>query len=213
MDEQLLNAYIDGELDETTTRVVKQSLLADSSARAYVESVKQINRLSRVALDAAVCDMPLPPALENRVPESRVGTPRKIPNRQGYFALAASVALLAVGYAGGFITAENRFQERILALHESRNQSLMELSKALGNVLEYTPSGTSVHWESEKHNASADLTPLRTLQTSDQRYCREFQEIRIVADKREERRGISCRHGKENWQTRLLIQGSEKAVF
>ena len=80
-------------------------------------------------------------------------------------------------------------------------------------MLEFTQSGTSVIWKSETHDVSAEMLPLRTLKTPDNRYCREFQEVLLIDGVREMRHGLSCRVGEKQWETRMILPNEHSNSF
>jgi len=51
---RLLNAYIDGELDERSHREVEDILRLDPDASRYIVQVKKLNALTRISLDAGL---------------------------------------------------------------------------------------------------------------------------------------------------------------
>ena len=118
-----------------------------------------------------------------------------------------------MGYGAGLFTAERQFTQQLALAEAVRSQALNEVEKTLNRVLEHSPSGQAVDWRSEQYDVSAQLIPIRTFKTANQGYCREFEEIVIINGEREERRGLSCRTGKENWESRLLVPEGGQAIF
>ena len=215
IDETVLNAYIDGELPERQMQQLQQELNNDEVASDYVRNSRKLNRLGRAALDSAA-EQPISPELRsvlNKLKESDTRQKREVFSNHPYFAVAASLILMVVGYSMGFLSAERGFQQQILAMDRVREYARNEVRAEMNRVLEHTPSGTSVNWKSEAHNVSAELLPIRTLKTPDQRYCREFQEILLIDGVQETRHGLSCRIGKEKWETRMILPNENKAIF
>lgn len=211
-----LNAYIDDEMDQQQRLDMQRAVPADAVASRYVEDMQSIQRLLGATLDDAGHQ---PPSKELKRTLLRLKAGRNSRRRstsiwgQPALAMAAGLALLGIGFGTGLFTANQQFERRISALEDVRSQALNEVGLALNRVLEHSPSGQAVAWRSEHHDASAELTPIRTLKTSDQRYCREYRETLVINGEREERRGLSCRIGKEQWERRLIIPPTAKALF
>lgn len=203
-----LNAYLDGELDGDEPDRVERWIREDPEAAACLELLRGVDSRCREALDGAF-HRPVDPGLGATLEQIRQRQEGTVPvpdHRGGTWwrplgALAAGVLLLAVGYGLGVTTTTSRFDARLAAAEASR----AEARSALARALEYTPSGTTVNWASSRYNASAELQPVRTLKMGDDRYCREYRETLVIDGVREERRGLSCRLGRERWQTRLII--------
>lgn len=219
-DEAPLDAYIDGELDAEGIFRIEQRLLRDHAAADYVKQVRRLQALSRRHLQEAA-DRPITDdlaALLERI-RQKEESGRSGRNQQGWAwgrplaALAASLLILFLGYGMGVMITEGRFENRLVTMEQSRTASLAEIKAALNRVLEYNPSGTAVNWQSKRYNATAELVPIRTLKTGKDKYCREYREIVIIDGAREARRGLSCRLGKEQWQTRLLMPEKGKELF
>lgn len=206
IDEQLLNAFVDGELGPEQSAEIARRLEQDPVAANHVRIARRVDSLARAAV-SRIDDQELTASLSASLEALRnQGTQTKTqPWYRPYFAVAASLLVLAIGYGAGFFSAEYNFDRQLLAMEQARSQSLEEMKVELNRVLEYSPSGTPVNWQSENGRASAELLPIRTLQTADKLYCREFKEVLVIDGVREERRGLSCREGKEDWQTRLIL--------
>lgn len=70
----------------------------------------------------------------------------------------------------------------------------------VGQVLERAPTGTTVRWQDPDKAADYKVTPTKTYQRSDGRFCREYQ-TRIVIDGRvENAHGTACRNADGSWE-------------
>lgn len=215
LDEQLLNAYIDDELEPEQALEIERQLARDPVAGHYVKNARRLENLARAALhqvDDQRLSEGLSASLEavrrqdsSRAAHSFAGRP--------YLAIAASLVVLAIGYGAGFLTAERSLTQQMLAMEQARSKSLAEVQVALNHALEYSPSGEPVSWRSDSGHALAELLPIRTLRTQDQRFCREFREVVVIGGVREERHGLSCRVGKEDWRTRLILAGDQSELL
>lgn len=209
----LLNAYVDGELDKKQMDSVKLLLDNDLEAAQYVRSLRRVNSLSRAALSDALDTSSNQRRVEASLDAlrdaelSRPGKPSGV--HFSPYAIAASILMLAVGFGMGFVSSGYHLQQQMLASVTAREHSMLEIQTALNSTLEYTPSGKTVSWESKTGDYQAQLIPIRTLKTEDQRYCREYREIITINGQREVRQGLSCRVGKENWKKQMVLANNK----
>ncbi len=66
--------------------------------------------------------------------------------------------------------------------------------------LETTRSGITSNWANPDSGHSGTVTPTRTFQTADGRYCREFQGSVNIGGKTEQAYGKDCLHPDGSWQ-------------
>ena len=76
-------------------------------------------------------------------------------------------------------------------------------AQAQQRALEVTPTGTPVAWTNPDSGHQGTVTPVRTFQQADGRYCREFQNEVIIGGQPERGFGTACRMPDGSWQ----IQG------
>jgi surface antigen len=67
-------------------------------------------------------------------------------------------------------------------------------------ALERTPSGTTSSWHNPDTGHSGGLTPLRTWETADGGFCREFQQTVRVGGRSERAYGTACRQPDGSWR-------------
>jgi len=215
---RLLNAYIDGELDERSHREVEDILRLDPDASRYIVQVKKLNALTRISLDAGL-NTPgarsLQANLNERLDASLTRNVEKASNRRAvylektFFAVAASVLLLLAGYQLGSMSLESEVEKQLLTLESKRSASLAAMVGERNRVLEYLPSGQTSTWQSNDGFIQAELMPIRTLRTEENQYCREYRELISVQGKNESVHGISCRTGKAQWKTKFVMPNGE----
>ena len=66
--------------------------------------------------------------------------------------------------------------------------------------LETTPSGTTSNWTNPDNRNSGTFTPTRTYQTTNGRYCREFQGTVTIGGNTEKAFGTACRGPDGAWK-------------
>lgn len=103
MDDLTLMAYVDGELDSGRVLEVEAAMAATPGVRRRVRAFRNSSTLARSAFNEIVRE-PVPARLTQALSASASSTlPR--PGAQMFYALAASLALLAVGFgAGSYLT-------------------------------------------------------------------------------------------------------------
>ncbi len=68
------------------------------------------------------------------------------------------------------------------------------------NVFEVTPSQQTIAWQNPDYGTAYQVTPVRTFQANDGRYCREYQALATVGGRREQTYGTACRTPDGDWQ-------------
>lgn len=70
----------------------------------------------------------------------------------------------------------------------------------VGQVLEHAETGKVVQWTNPDNGARYAVTPVRTYQTQNGRYCREYTTTAVVAGETQEVHGNACRQPDGSWQ-------------
>ena len=183
----LINAFNDGQLNEKDSEAVRSLLAEDVQARSYLAELVELDRLLRSTFNRLE---------QQAVPARFHAMLRK--NRSHAFsryfvpaALAASL-LLVVVLVVRQDTIDHQMQEQL-------SQMRLEIASLKNQTLENTPSGEAVTWVAPVGQTRAEVTPLKTFRTKDNRFCREYEERLEDANGVEVRRGIACRTGKGLW--------------
>jgi hypothetical protein len=148
LNDELLSAYLDGELAPAQREQVAAALLQDAGARLRLERMQQADQALRAAMPATTNDH-FQAAMAAKISGSALAA-RSWQRTVLPWALAASLVGLTVGYvlprgdAGGFAQPDATWL----------------------NALNSTPSGTA---------SSTGVTPLLSFKTVDGRYCRLFR--------------------------------------
>jgi surface antigen len=130
--------------------------------------------------------------------------------KQGSGALIGSLAGGIIGSqfggsGGGSIVAAGIGAAAGAMIGGSIGQSLDERDKKLladttQTTLENSASGTTVKWKNPDSGNSGYITPIKTYQTDNGRYCREYSTKIIVGGKEENAYGKACRQPDGNWE-------------
>ena len=198
----IIAAFNDRELDASQNERVRQLIENDPEARRYLDELRRIDERLRSAF-AASADEPVPPHFHAMLRK----TSRK---RLGHYvapvALAASLALVAV-----LVIRQDAADE---LMREQLQHMRLEIASLRNQTLENVPSGAAASWvapasASRAGIARAQVKPLKTYRTEDNRFCREYEERVEDAYGIEVRRGIACRTGKADWSDLITQSGSK----
>ena len=70
----------------------------------------------------------------------------------------------------------------------------------INKTLESQPSGKPMTWKNPDSGNYGDVTPVRSYNSQQGQYCREFQQTIYVDGKREQGYGTACRQPDGSWQ-------------
>ncbi len=72
--------------------------------------------------------------------------------------------------------------------------------RCVGQILEHAPPREAIAWNNPDSGAAYQVTPVRTYQETDGRYCREYQTVIAIDGKPERSYGSACRQPDGSWQ-------------
>ncbi|MGD9507318.1 MAG: RT0821/Lpp0805 family surface protein [Geminicoccaceae bacterium] len=199
IDSATLVAYLDGELGHTAALRVEAALAGDPWLQQQLEALRRVDR----ALDAAfqpILDSPLPAlALTERPPMTTEGRPAPS-SRAMRLALAAGLAGLFVGFAGGQLSPT--------LVWEGEPPGVAAIQAQLPEVLETQLSGTTVAFNDRVKGVSGTVKPLTTFVNADGRYCRAFEAHVAENETNVSSRGVACRDREGRWVTRVQVNAA-----
>jgi len=70
----------------------------------------------------------------------------------------------------------------------------------IGQALEHAPDGRTIVWNNPANDAQYEMTPTRTVQVADNRYCREYTTTATVAGNPQQAYGRACRQPDGSWE-------------
>ncbi|PHS78599.1 MAG: hypothetical protein COB59_06330 [Rhodospirillaceae bacterium] len=219
LDESTLIAYVDGELDAATARMVENKLFSDTNATKYVEHLREIAALSRIVFNDTLHET-VPQALkdtilkgatvENTGSEANVVAfaPRPQTEWKKSLPMAAAVAclFLGLGVGGGYQYSQTSTGNalKLAAFTLQEDQSQMDM--ALNQALEVNMSGDTKTWANPDSHRSATFTPVRTYKDKSGTFCREYKkDVRVGDQESETTFGMACRDENGTWKTRYLL--------
>lgn len=196
IDDITLMAYVDGELDPKDCAEVEACLARDPALREEVQRLRESTAMVRAAFNH-VLHAPMPELTAVRRAQhsaNSLWTRWAMP-------LAASLAALLIGAAGGYYASSPRLEAVLEETRLAGSGEESRLEQVLSRALETQVSGTRVAWQ---NGGSGAIVPVRTFQTRSGQYCREFQVTRPAQAVPVSEGGIACRQSDGVWKVRLL---------
>lgn len=210
-DEAMLVAYVDGELDAATARRLEAAIAEDAEAQvqvrllrssataargAYAEILTEPvpDRLVRTIASGRECDKIIP--LRRREPK-----PERRPLARALLPMAASLLLVALGFAGG-IYANGPADEGLKLAAGTGGDAPFEA--ALGRALDEPALGQAQDYADETANLAGSVTVTREFAAGFGALCREFRHEIDRMGKRTGENGIACRRGDGGWEVLTL---------
>jgi len=213
IDAQRLSAYIDGELDDEAVRAVEKALAASPALRAELHAMQEADGLLRAAFAEP---------LREAIPEPLIGVVARgfaarrdaatggggggpSPARH-LLPIAASLAVLVIGAASGYFSAEFRVDREIARLNALRAEDRSLVERIVNQALETQISGTPVEWRNPDSGSRGTVTPVRTYRSESGKWCREYTLTTVADDgSARRRRAIACREADGKWKKRAEL--------
>jgi surface antigen len=107
--------------------------------------------------------------------------------------LAASILAAAVVGGGTILLAEHRAEQTAARLLATFADDQKLRLAAFAEALDRSISGQSVAWRNPASGSTGTVTPLRTFQAADGRWCREYRQELELAGGRRRVTGVACR--------------------
>lgn len=212
--DEVLMAYVDGELDQATSAKVAGAIAEDAALMERVEIYRMTRAPVQQTFDRVLRE-PIPRHLIDLVrgnasagqrpgsaPRGSV-TPfaRQMPRQRGgslststYLRMAASVAFLALAGAGGWLL-HPLIGSGPIGSQTIARESAPTWAVALQSALETASSGTSVS-VANQDRAAGSVKVVSTFHSRDQRYCRQFS---MDLDRSGTFDGVACRAAGSEW--------------
>ena len=219
LDESTLIAYVDGELDAATARMVENKLLSDPNATKYVEHLREIAALSRIVFNDTLHES-VPQALKDTIFQGTTSedagsdgnvvafAPRTQTEWKKALPMAAAVAclFLGLGVGGGYQYSQTSTGNAMKLAAFTLQQDQSQMDQALNHALEVNMSGDTQTWVNPDSHRTATFTPVRTYKDKTGSFCREYKkDVRLGEQPSETTFGLACREDNGNWKTRYLI--------
>ena len=210
--EELLLAYLDGELEGAELARAEQLIKGDAEARAFVERHRMLGDQLRQAFQTPMEEevperllQPFAEQTEERTSETVVAFPanrrQAAPRRWTELAMAASIALCVGGVVGLSLDLGPGGLESSRPLHVA---GAIDREGRLHQVLEQTASFETVSWsDGQAHEATA--IPLMSFRTEDGQFCREYEMLVSFQGSVSSTIAIACRGADQGWTDEILV--------
>lgn len=211
-DDETLVAYVDGELDEAAARRVEAAIGQDPKLAETVRALREGAAALRAAFAGPV-HHDVPDRLRETVDVGFAARRRDGGDRTGYHrpvlaAMAASLAIMAIGIGAAYVFLESQVERRLARLEAAREADRDIIQAAVAMALEKHLSGVPATWQNPQSGSHGQVEPVRTFRSAGGQWCREYvvtADLRSSARQEEVRRAIACRDDAGQWRTRLEL--------
>ena len=202
--EELLVAYVDGELEASEMRRIEQLLEEDAELRETVRELRESTAGLRSAYQAAL-DEPIPARIYESIDRS-IGTLESGAGRSPVWqiALAAAAAVL-LALPSGYWIADQQWESRLEQQAVQQSAEREARLAALHQSLEAQISGETTEWQNPDSGALGEVTPVRTFKSASGQWCREYETRTEHAGGLDIERGIACRGASGQWRRRVVL--------
>jgi len=197
-DDITLSAYVDGELDAESMRAVEAFIESNAEARSYVINAMRISARLRGELNHV---------LHEPVPEHLVDTIMSQPETKGrqsglfqpLWCMAASVVLILLGFAAGWLIPANPGEQAFTL----PTPFPAGYNRVVQDAMEYNLSGAPRQWQSPENEAVVVVTPVKTYRDQNGQYLREFRMEVSTPTQTRQVNGLALRQ-KGVWETKAV---------
>lgn len=201
IDDTTLIAYVDGELDPTTTEEVEAELERSPELRRVVSELRESTALVRAAYNHVMYE-PLPALPRPSLDEA--GARRLGASGSGWgMLLAASLAALVIGGVSGHLSTRYTIESELGRAQLARATQEAAVQQVFMRALEKSLSGTTVSWRDPDGQDRLEVTPVRTFRVKSGQFCRQFERTQVVQGVARSDQGIACREAGGYWRTRM----------
>ena len=211
LSDEMLIAYVDGELPPEQIRDVEALVAADAELAASVEAFRAGSSVLRGAFNEPL-HAPVPERLTKLFEEAPAPVAQSSSWRwlsgPAVAPIAASVMALVVGLGGAFVFSDWQVERKIARLEALRAADRQMLTETVNLALETHVSGKLATWQNPDSGSYGTVEPVRTFRASSGQWCREYiQTVEMVTESflPMKRRAIACRDPDGQWQTRVEI--------
>jgi len=203
-------AFVDDELPDSERRAVAAAIAADPAAEAAVSLMRSSATAARAAYQPLL-SAPLPArltALFDETPATRPVPVSRLPQRLrtarvAPLALAASLAALLLGLAGGYWLSE--LDRPLRPASSDRTDSVApQFNALLYQALDHGHAGDTFDYAAPEGAAKGRVTIIGELPTRSGLSCREFRHVGERSGAPLVEAGIACRNPGGGWETIIL---------
>jgi len=210
VDDSLLVAYVDGELDGTTCAEVEAQIAQSAELQQMVNLLRQSTSAIRVAFDdtlyGPIPELTPPPEVFHWRHNLRERITTWL-----HLLRPAVIPISAVALIAGVVLGRSWFLGAPPPADLAQAVDQRVITDTLIKALEFNTSGSVNRWRSGV--ASGFIKPLRTFVTKDGRFCREFEQSSgktqgsLLLEK-----GLACRNNTGEWQVLVRYPIQSRAI-
>ena len=215
INDEILAAYVDGELGDAAARDVELAIERDPELAETVRALRESSAALRAAFAGPLHEeVPghLTDAVNAGFAKRRASTRGDWYRRPALAAMAASILVLAVGLGGAFVFFERQVETRLARLEAAQATDRALIHSAIATALEKNVSGVPAAWHNPESGSRGQVAPVRTFRSVGGQWCREYvleANLKSGVAEREVRRAIACRDPRGRWKTRVeMTSGS-----
>jgi len=217
-DDAMLVAYVDGELDAATARRLENAIAEDPAAQASIRLLRESASAARGAF-VEILETPVPAALVDRLRSGASADRSRNPDAtrpqmggdnvvslsrnpslaRRLLPLAASLLLVALGFAGGLI-AERGGNGGLFRPASGPAAGYPAFEKALRDALAADRIGARLDYRDAANAAAGSITLTGSFTAGFGASCREFRHERERMGTISVENGIACRRGDDGWE-------------
>jgi surface antigen len=186
---ELINKYLDGELNKSKAQEVEKMISLDKDLQIYLESIMRLDGLLNTIFEI--------PKDESNTQHLTSSIPQKKIEFFKYFSAVNWIQPMAIAASVAAVMVINNFMFTVkgIDLTDIERQIVMIRYNALENKL----SNESLSWNDETKKFSVIVTPVKTYKTDKGTFCREYKEVINKQGDITSRKGLACREKKNFW--------------
>jgi hypothetical protein len=210
---EILVAFVDRELPADQMAAVEAALAHDAAARDIVYKLRVSAQIAKsVSIDALREPLPLhlvkaARGISRAKPAPTIDATARRSSSRWLLPLAASIAALAIGlaggylfrdFSGGYVRAEATSVDPLAANYEATLQGSLDSGAVAGQSFTYDGPGVG----------QGKITLGRSFTTSNNRACREFSREEVRGTSRSGGDGLACRGPDGGWSIMFFHRAS-----
>jgi len=199
INETLLSAYLDGELDATAMSEADLLLEKDETAKEYVLETVRTTAFLRANMKDILHEES-PKRLLDALDKSKNSKSGRIPEFPSLMRVAAILILGVLGFGSGVLL-ERSTVERFPVSFDPLPAAYCQV---VDDALEYNLSGTPQKWRAPGGMVDVTVTPVKTYRDKNGVYYREYHMEIASGTDRSKIKGLAYRKLKGEWETKTL---------
>jgi surface antigen len=159
------------------------------------------SRLSRCVATVLLVALAFPALSCQTLADTTSDNPKAVLGSLGVAAAGAGIAAIA-GASSGWIVAAGLAGGLLGGAigHRLDNQDKQMAAEAAARAFETNRTGQTAAWKNPDSGNQGTITPTKTYQAGDGKYCREYRQEVIIGGEKQQAYGTACRQTDGSWQ-------------